>query len=264
MVALPRWEVRLNWSEGPLLAIDFETTGIDPHTARPVTCALVRIEEGEAFTVVNLMDCGVEIPEEAAKIHGWTTERLRDEQAEPPEVVMPIIRAMVYNALREGVPLVAFNARYDLTLLNAELVRGGLEPLEYRRVIDPLIIDKAIDTYRPGKRQLGPMCYHYQVKLEDAHDAGHDAIAVARLAWRMGHDLPALGEMDLDELHDAQVQWAYDQAVSFKSFLEERYGQTDRRVAGGWPVETGPDDDVPLRIRRRYHTPQGNGGYGDW
>lgn len=168
----------------------------------------------------------------------------------------------------EGLPVVVFNARYDLTLLNAELVRFGEKPLDWGPVIDPMVLDRYLDTYRSGSRKLDAVCAHYNVRLEDHHDAGHDAIAVARLAWRMGHDIPELGEMPLDDLHALQIQEARRQASSFKSFLAVTYGVTDRRVAEGWPVETGPDDDTPLVEKRKPALPPGwndgyyGGGYG--
>lgn len=248
----------MNWAEGPLLALDFESTSVDPFEARPVTCAVCRIEDGEAITVVNVMDAGVEIPDEAAAIHGWTTERLREWAPEPVSVVIPIIRQFIENAMASEVPIVVFNARYDLTLLNQELLRLDLEPLIFERVIDPFVIDKYLDRYRPGKRTLTALCSHYNVLLEEAHEAGADAIAVARLAWRMGSEIPELGVMDLDDLHASQMDWAYDQAVNFKAWLVTTHGNT-KPVPGGWPVQDGPDDDVELveKKGRIDHLPAG-------
>lgn len=217
--------------------------------------------------MISIMDPGVEIPEEAAAIHGWTNERLREEpEALPPEEVLPLNVLVVEEWLEAGWPVVVFNARYDLTLFNAELARIGEKPIEWQRVIDPLVIDKEIDTYRPGKRTLTDLCLHYRVSLEGAHDAGFDAIAAARLAWRMGHDIPSLGAIDLDDLHALQVEWARRSAQSFKTFLAVTYGETDRRVPEGWPVELSPDDDVELVVPDRPRLPPNwdDGGYGGY
>lgn len=249
----------MNWSEGPLLALDFETTGIDPFEARAITAAVCRIEGLEATTIVSVMDAGVEIPDEAAAIHGWTTERLRRDEWESPEVVIPIIRDFLTTAMDAEIPIVVFNARYDLTLLNAELVRIGEPALDYLRVIDPFVIDKELDRYRRGKRTLTALCSHYKVNLDGAHDAGADAIAAARLAWRMGSSIPELGNMDPEDLHEAQIAWAHQQAVSFKAYLVTTFGE-HRPIAGSWPVQLGPDEDVELvdpKTRSIYELPAG-------
>lgn len=247
----------MNWSEGPLLAIDFETTGIDPFEARPVTVAMCAIKDRIAHTKLEVINAGIEIPEGATEIHGWSTAMVR-EQGEPPRIVIPDVAEMLRQTMAEGIPIVVFNARYDLTLLNEELRRLDLQPLIFEKVIDPFVIDKYLDRYRPGKRTLTALCDHYQVTLEEAHEAGSDAIAVARLAWRMGSEIPELGVMDLDDLHASQMDWAYDQAVNFKAWLVTTHGNT-KPVPGGWPVQDGPDDDVELveKKGRIDHLPAG-------
>src|SRR5690606_9444921 len=98
--------------------------------------------------------------------------------------------------------ITVFNAPYDLSLLHREALRHGLEPLAAPSpVIDPLVIDKAVDRYRRGKRTLEVSAEHYGVDLLDAHDAGADAIAAGRVAQaivrRFASELPA----DADALH---------------------------------------------------------------
>lgn len=235
----------MNWVDGPLLAIDFETTGVDVYEDRAVTCAVVQISEDRQVAMEqHVFLTGVEIPEGATAIHGWTNDMVEAEGVEP-ELILPVIGRALMDAMALGKPIVAYNARFDLTLFNVESERYGMEPLEFERVIDPFIIDKYLDRFRRGKRTLISLCEHYNVLLDGAHDAGFDAIAAARLAWRMGTSIPALGSMDLDDLHEAQIGWAYDQAASFKAYLVSEFGKTDKKIAGAWP--TFPeDDDVPL------------------
>ena len=64
-----------SWSMHPRAAFDLETTGKDPREARIVTASIVLVDDGG--TVVEryewLADPGMDIPEEAAAIHGITT-----------------------------------------------------------------------------------------------------------------------------------------------------------------------------------------------
>ena len=68
-----------------------------------------------------LADPGVEIPEQASAVHGITTERARTEGRPAADVVAEIIAA-IRAVFARGVPLVVYNAPYDLTLLDARRV----------------------------------------------------------------------------------------------------------------------------------------------
>ena len=48
-------------------------------------------------------------------------------------------------------------------------------------VFDPYVIDRVRDPYRRGKRNLGALCKHYGVRLDNAHEATADATAAASL-----------------------------------------------------------------------------------
>ena len=79
--------------------------------------------------------------------------------------VAEIIGALA-DAAGRGLPIVAYNAAYDLSVLEREAERYGLTPLPGPGpVIDPLVIDKAVDQYRRGKRTLTAAAAHYGVAL---------------------------------------------------------------------------------------------------
>lgn len=227
------------WHLGRLVGFDLETTSPDPLTARIVTACVVRCGGGQPTEARNwLTDVdGEPIPEGAAAIHGVTTERARAEGVDLREAVAEILDALS-DAATIGVPIVAMNARYDLTLLDREAQRYGMTPLLQRRgklrIIDPYVIDKHVDRYRPGKRTLTHLCQHYAVPLGDAHSADADAIAACRVAWRQGQRYEQLAGMSLDELHQAQIGWAAEQAAS----LQARFRETDPDavVEGAWPI----------------------------
>ena len=77
-----------SWSMHPRAAFDLETTGKDPRTARIVTASIVMVDEAGAVADTHewLADPGMEIPEEAAAIHGISTAHAR-EHGRPAAVV---------------------------------------------------------------------------------------------------------------------------------------------------------------------------------
>lgn len=229
----------MNWHHGRLAAFDIESTGVSPEDDRIVT-ATVSVVGGDApaDSVSWLADPGVEIPAGATNVHGITTEMARAEGREPAAVVDEIT-TMLEREVSKGVPIVAFNARYDLTMLDREARRHEVEPLIERVpadslfVVDPLIIDKQLDRYRKGKRTLTAVCEIYGVNLTDAHAADADAIAAARVAWRMGEKFEELG-IPIDELHRQQVAWAAEQAASLEEYFRSQ-GRNET-VEQAWPI----------------------------
>lgn len=229
------------WHRGRLAAFDIETTGTDPESDRIVTAAVSLLGGGLPDEHHSwLVDPGIDIPEGAAAVHGVSTERARTEGGDAAEAVEQIT-ALLAEQVLAGVPIVAFNARFDLTILDREARRHGTAPLidrvggpERILVVDPHILDKHFDRYRKGKRTLDAVCSNYRVPLEAAHDANADALAAARLAFRLASSIPELGALQLRELHASQVAWAAEQAASLEEYFRSR--GRDERVQREWPL----------------------------
>ncbi|MBX9470783.1 3'-5' exonuclease [Microcella sp.] len=220
-----------------LAVFDLETTGVDVRTSRIVTACVALLDA--SGTVVSrrdwLADPGVEIPEGAAAVHGISTERARAEGRPAVEVVTEIVDEL-RAVLGRGTPLVVYNAPYDLTLLACEAARHGVAPLvDPAPVIDPLVIDKAVDRYRKGKRTLEAAAAHYSVALDGAHDAGVDAIAAGLVARAIAEQHAAVLPATLEELQTAQAAWHDQQASSFEDYMRTQRDHTFT-VDRGWPV----------------------------
>jgi DNA polymerase-3 subunit epsilon len=224
------------WAD-TLAVFDLETTGIDVDTCRIVTAHVGVIgADGEAIERREwLVDPGVEIPTAASLIHGVTTERARLEGQSAPSAVAEIIRALADAATR-GLPIVAYNAAYDLTVLAREAERYGHDSLPGPGpIIDPLVIDKAIDRYRRGKRTLTAAAAHYGVDLPNAHDAGADAVAAGRVAQAIARAYPELAAIAVADLHARQVDWCREQAESYQAWRRAN-GEPEFTTSGAWPV----------------------------
>lgn len=230
------------WYLGRLAGFDLETTGVSPERDRIVTACVVQVGGGQPAAAASwLANPGVDIPEGAAKIHGITTERAKKEGRPAGEVVEEIVTALTAVVL-SGIPIVAMNAAYDLTMLDREARRHGVQPLAEivgadLRVVDPFVLDKRVDPYRRGKRTLTDLCRHYQVPLDGAHSADADAVAACRVAWRIAKVHSKIGNATLDDLHAMQIEWAREQAESLADHFRRTPGKEDRAktVRGDWP-----------------------------
>lgn len=230
------------FAESRLCAFDTETDGVDVEDNRIVTASILLLGGGqprEDFTWMLKPDR--EIPAEASKIHGISTERAMAEGMDRRSAVSEIVDALAW-ALGQGMPVVAFNAVFDLTTQDRETRRLGITPLidrlggQIKPVIDPLVLDKQVDRYRKGSRNLGATCALYNIDLGDAaHDSTADAAAAARLAYKIAAAHPQVGDVELGDLHDAQVIWRRAQQASFKAFREKR-GETGD-FDGSWPIK---------------------------
>ncbi|TFH53074.1 DNA polymerase III subunit epsilon [Actinomyces viscosus] len=241
------------WPFGPLLGFDTETTGVDPSRDRIVTAALVWRSERQAdggrrqSVTTWLADPGVEIPEAASAVHGVTTERARAEGRPVTEVLAEVSDHLV-AAMAAGSPVVAFNASYDLTLMEVELARHGLPTMRSRLgrdlgpIADPLVLDRAVDRYRRGKRRLGDLCEVYGVQVDAAlHTAEVDVAATLDVLEALATAHPRVSELSAEELVAFQARTHRVWAESFNEWLARR-NPSRAPAQTAWPLPDSPVD----------------------
>jgi DNA polymerase-3 subunit epsilon len=228
---------RPDWSR-KLAVFDLETTGLDLREARIVTACAVEIDEnGQVFgnNFEWLADPVIDIPEAASNVHGVTTEIARANGRPASEVVSELLETL-NGFFARGIPVVAYNAPYDFTILHFEALRHGLEPIaDAKPVIDPLVIDKFVDTYRSGKRTLEAAAKTYGVSLDDAHNATADAVAAGRVAQAIAKKYAGKLPEDVLLLHESQIEWSAAQDASYEKF--RRVSVPEFTVQRGWPVK---------------------------
>lgn len=265
----------MTWHHGPMATFDTETDGLNVEEVHIVTACVAVVparhpDGGPRTPAISswLADPGVEIPKEATAVHGITTEYAREHGAPLAEVVDCVVEEL-RRALDDGIPIVGANLQYDLTIINRECERLGLEPLEHRvrsgrvtPVIDVMVIDRAIDPYRKGGRKLTDLTEYYGVKLEGAHDSTADALGAGRVAWKLASLGPRkpdgtpltdsingrgrvidVSTMTLDYLHEAQVRWKAAQAKSLAAYFAGK-GQDVSGIRGEWPFIPAPEQDA--------------------
>lgn len=221
-----------NFDASRMLSFDLETTSANPLEARIVTSALITIDGRNTEKLEMLADPGIEIPEEAAKVHGITTEKAREEGRPHEEVLDETVRR-IKDGWEKGFTLVVFNAAYDLSVL-LKLTNGDFTVTG--PVYDPYVVDRLKDPYRKGKRNLTDMSEHYSVPLDNAHEATADALAAARIAWKQVNKMwPDIKELDTGELMEVQAVGYHDMQVSLRKYFESR-GKGVDDVNTSWPM----------------------------
>ena len=223
------------WSQNTLIALDLETTGLDPLSDRIVQAAVVRVAADGAVSDTSwhgIVDPGVVIPVGASNIHGITTERAQREGISPVEALRRIAR-LIHNAIEQEVPLVIYNAPFDWPFVLAEAQRHDVS-ISTPAIIDPLVIDRAVDRYRRGSRKLDAVAAHYGHDLDQAHDARADAIAAVAIARALGVRYPEAGGLTPRDLQPMQATWRAQHAESLSRHL-------GKPIDPGWPTPRSAD-----------------------
>ena len=232
---LPEWL-------GTIAVFDTETTGLNLAEDRIVSAALHRMNSNGDILPGGfdwVMNPGVPIPEAASKVHGFYDKDVAS--AKPASEAVPELVSAIAACFAEGIPVLAYNAAYDFTILHYEALRHHVEPLTFGSVIDPLVIDKTIDKYRKGKRNLVSAAERYQVELLSAHTAKDDAVAaghvgLAMLRFFLAQDKPVVPFPESSQsFHDQQAQWADEIEASYAKWRQSDV--PDYKPVFGWPVK---------------------------
>lgn len=265
----------------PVCAFDLETTGTDVDTDRIVTACVALLQPAEPTWKVQphtwLADPGIDIPEGATAVHGITTAYAKEHGQDPAETVDQVATLLARNVFVQ-IPIVAANAAFDLTLLDRECRRHALPTVDERAghpavVVDVMVLDRHLDPWRKGGRKLTDLCSTYNVRIDGAHDSTFDALAAARIAYRLAQwsqldhaelvrmyrdpqirnrygerhqpsDIAdrflALGRLTLPQLHTAQVRWRAEQVRSLHAYLAKKSAREGAEPPGPmyeqWPV----------------------------
>lgn len=155
------------------IVFDTETTGFSPEAGHKITeigCVELvnRIETGRYFH--SYLDPEREVDEGAARVTGLTWAKLKGQP------LFKDIAAELVEFIGDS-PLVAHNADFDMTFLNAELTMAGFSEV-VNDVVDTLTMARKV---LPGARHsLDALCQRYEVQLLNERDV-HGALLDARL-----------------------------------------------------------------------------------
>lgn len=231
---------------GELLGWDVESSGVDTDNDRIITCYMERqSRDGETIESRSwVIDPGVEIPKGASDVHGMTTEWVRENGRKDVRLAIEEICRELAKAAWSGIPIVAYNLRYDFSILNAERKRHSSYPLtdvlKSGVFYDPLVHDKARDKYRKGNRKLQTVCEFWGIEFneDEAHAAEYDVKKTLELAW---HHLKK-DKLSVAELYKLMPDWKEEQDASLQDYFTSSGKLNDDGspivIDRGWPLIT--------------------------
>ena len=206
------------WQE--FIAFDTETTGVDPATDRIVTAAVVRFAGGQPVDEREwLVKVDVPIPVGSTEVHGITDEHAQTNGIDPRQALGEMHEYLTSSAL----PIVAFNAPFDIAMLNANLIRYGLSVIDGIPIMCPYVIDKHLDKYVKGRnqRRLMPTIQRYGLQLDE--DSWHGATADARITGELFlaqmDKFPDLRGYSPSDLSSDIAIWRDQQEADFQQWL---------------------------------------------
>ena len=169
------------------LLLDTETTGLKP-PIYVVELAAQRMRgwhpEGPPFR--HLLDHGVAIPPESARVNGFTREILERDGESPHEVYA------AFAAYAGDRPLVAYNLSYDLDeVLIPEWQRLGIAPIGRPGFCALRLAQRLLDPVPAGNHKLQTLRQYYRLPERGAHTALGDVKTVVDL---LGQVLRPLAE----------------------------------------------------------------------
>ncbi|HIU85077.1 MAG TPA: DNA polymerase III subunit epsilon [Candidatus Aphodousia gallistercoris] len=182
------------------VALDTETTGMFADKGdRLISIGCVEIEERRLTkkTFYRLINPEREVDEEAARVHGYTWEKLKGQ---------PLFEDIVdeFLAFIKGAELLIHNAEFDVGFLDMELTRLGKGKLKdyCSGIVDTLALARNL---RPGQRNnLDVLCSVYGVDNTDRtlHGALIDAQLLAKvyLAMTRGQESLDISTVDISAL----------------------------------------------------------------
>lgn len=173
---------------GILVAIDLETTGLDPKDSQIIEIGAVKFRDGQIFErYTTMVDPGIALPPRVTAITGIQPQDL----VGAPKLadVLPAVQAFVGDAL-----LVGQNIEFDLGFLN----KAGI--LKGREAIDTYDLASVLLPTTP-RYNLNALMQALQLEPEgNFHRALADADATARVYMALWERLQALPSALIDEV----------------------------------------------------------------
>lgn len=206
------------------LAFNVQTTG--KRNPKIVTGSVVSFQGGHvSWSHEYLANPGQAIEPEATAKHGITNE-WAIAAGRPHVEVVSLLCGYLSQATRDNIPIVVFDARRDMTVLDhwAHVYDIPYVSDGNLIIIDPLVIDRGLKPEKVYERTLESVAKSYGVEDREVHAATADA-QLAGDIWRlMLANHAFLNEISLGYLVTVQRQW-------YAEWAKPRNLSTD------WPID---------------------------
>ena len=226
---------------GELIALDLETTGLNPSSDEIIEVGLARFRDGEVVEVYqSLVKPSIPIPSDITHLTNIHQEDVDD--APGIDEILPAMRSFFADTT-----VIAHNVGFDRSFL---------------RKHDLLARNEAIDTFELAsivlpsapRYSLGSLVSQLDINLERAHRALDDAVATGHLYWRLWQKLCTMPSALLEEIIRAGAGLDWGLRAVFQSALD----QSVRNVVPQRPIlpfQSERLDAPPLALGNARHDP---------
>jgi DNA polymerase-3 subunit alpha (Gram-positive type) len=158
------------------IALDVETTGLNPAKDRLLEIGAARIVNGKVCeTYSTLINTGIPIPAKIQTLTGITDEMQKD--GKRVDKVIP-----EFVEFCGDLPVLGHNVSFDFSFLKQNAV--NLKLSFEKEALDTLKIARKVLPELPS-RKLPDLCAYYHVDPGHSHRALDDALAAHELLWKM-------------------------------------------------------------------------------
>lgn len=158
------------------IAVDVETTGLDPVKDRVLEIGAAKVRDGKVQeTYSTIINTGTPIPLRIQQLTGITEEMQR--MGRKAELVFP-----EFLEFCKDLPILGHNVQFDFGFLKQTAVDQGLG--FEKEALDTLKIARKLLPDIPS-RTLSAMCAHYRVDPGNSHRALDDALAAHQILWKL-------------------------------------------------------------------------------
>lgn len=235
-------------AEVTFCVVDLETTGGSPAAAEITEIGALKVRRGEVVgTFQTLVDPGEPVPAFIRLLTGISDELLVDAPA--IEAVLPSFLSFV-----AGTVLVAHNARFDISFLNAALKRRGYERLP-NRVLDTATLARKIVAGEVPNNRLATLARYLRCANQPTHRAFPDVLATTDVLHHLIERVAGYGVTTLEDLaamSSSRMDGTFHK-ISLAEGLPECCGIYRFLGASGNTLYVGKATNVKARVRSYFY-----------
>lgn len=197
------------WKNSRWMFLDTETTGLPPDRKNPnrkdprvVQIGYAIVDNMKVVEVFNrLVDPGedIEIDPSAAAVTGIDREKLRSSKAQNfLSVIQKIKKDMESCSI-----IMSYNNKFDKPVVEREFKIANID-MPVKPWLDPMVW--VMKHLQLPDHKLKTVATHYKISLDNAHDAGADSEAAAKVTMAFVQAFDGLPD-DADEVVTLQGKW---------------------------------------------------------
>ena len=224
--------------------IDLETTGGSADACHITEIGAVKLRGGECLgTLQTLVNPGSAIPPSITVLTGITESMVF--RAPRVESVLPTLLEFVGDSV-----IVGHNVRFDVSFLDAALVRAG-RPRLHNPVVDTCALARRLVREEVPDCRLGTLAARFRLSHVPTHRALDDALATGDLLHVLLERAAAFGVLGLDDLLALPTMGGHPQASKLRhtSTLPRAPGVYVFRDRAGRALYVGKAANLRSRVR---------------